>query len=216
MTISISEIEEAEFKLVDLAWRLPPGDRRDQCTKALGQLREILANMIARNPSILRKGNDMLDKRTHQDARNQRLHRLHDALRDASGGHVCASYRAAALHNMPGTVNTADRRMHELHHSLVNDRGVKCDAVNLPPGGTPNADGEDEGQGTRFDEDKSTAARAAGLAKRLGRPVPRPAAPSTFYWQANGTQMGLDDIERRAETARINQYRKSVGLVPLT
>jgi hypothetical protein len=198
MTISISEIEEAEFKLVDLAWRLPPGDRRDQCTKALGQLREILANMIARNPSILRKGNDMLDKRTHQAAADQRVH---DSLRDSTGGHCCASYAARdKVHS--GVVDT-EAHLHRAHHALVDAGRCKCDASNAIPGGMPRSEGEDEGQGTYEDEQKRTASRAAGLAKRTGRPVPRPAGPARFYWEQNGTRMGLDDIERRAEVDRI-------------
>jgi hypothetical protein len=206
MTISISQIEIAEFQLVDLAWRLSPGRRRDDCSKALANLRIAKASLLARLPSVLRKGT--FDKRTHAQARDQRLH---DALRDASGGHVCASYRAK-VHS--GTVDTSDRHMHELHHSLVDQRRVKCDAVNLPPGGMPNADGESEGQGTRFDEDKATAARANSLAKRLGVPVLVPAQPR-FYWQAEGARQGLDALERSAEVDRINKYRISQGLVPL-
>jgi hypothetical protein len=209
MTISIiSQLEDAEFRLVDLVSRLSPGRARDECNALLPALRLAKARLLAANPDVLRK---KMEKRTHQDARNQRLH---DALRDASGGHVCASYRAKVMH-MPGVVDTSDTRMHQLHHSLVDERGVKCDAVNLPPGGMPNADGESEGQGTRFDEDKATAARAAGLAKRTGRPVPRPAGPTRFYWETNGTRSGLDALERGLEVDRINKYRASQGMVPL-
>jgi hypothetical protein len=207
MTISlISQLEAAEFRLVDLVSRLSPGRARDECNGLLPTLRLAKAKLLAANPDILRKGK--MEKRTHQMARDQRLH---DALRDASGGHTCSAYHA----KIHGTVHPTDVRMHELHASLVGEGRAKCDGANPPPGGIPNADGEDEGQGTRFDEDKATAARAAGLAKRLGRPIPRPAGPARFYWEKNAAAMGLDDIERRAETARINAYRRSQGIVPL-
>jgi hypothetical protein len=201
MLPTISQIDDAEFRLVDLIWKLSPGELRDDCERVLKDLRVAKTSILARYPEALRKGVDT-EKRTHAQARDQRLH---DALRDASGGHVCASYRAK-MHS--GAVDTSDRHMHELHHSLVNNRGVKCDAVSIPGGGMPNADGESE--------DKAVATRAAGLAKRLGMPVPRPAGPTTFYWQVEGARMGLDMIERGAETDRINRYRQSQGLVPLT
>jgi hypothetical protein len=215
MNVSISQIELAEFKLVDLIWRMSPSPRRDDCNKALDALRTVKSTMLAALPDVLRKKLDM-DKASHEQARNQRLH---DALRDASGGHVCASYAAERKANLADgrfalpaggatqhTVDT-DATLHRAHHALVNSGRAKCDAVT-------NADGNTEGQGPRFDEDKSTASRAAGLAKRLGRPIERP-GPSRFYWETEGVRMGLDALERIAERERINKYLKSVGQAPL-
>jgi hypothetical protein len=204
--------------LVDLLDRLAhlPAQQRDDANLALAELRKVKSDLLARHPDILRKKLDM-DKRTHQAARDQKLH---DCLRDASGGHVCASYAAerkamladgrfalpAGGATQHSTVDT-DATLHRAHHALVNSGRAKCDGADYLP---TNADG-----GTRFDEDKAVAARAAGLAKRLGRPVPRPATPSAFYWETNGTRMGLDALEREAEVERINKYRKTVDLAPL-
>jgi hypothetical protein len=214
---TIAEMETAEHQLVDLLRRLAhlPAGQRDDANNALRELRKVKAEMLARHPDILRKKLDM-DKRTHQAARDQNLH---DCLRDASGGHVCASYAAQRKANLAdgrfalpaggatqhSTVDT-DATLHRGHHALVDAGRAKCDGADYLP---TNADG-----GMRFDEDKSTASRASGLAKRLGRPIECP-APSRFYWETEGTRMGLDALERIAEVDRINKYRKTVGLVPL-
>ena len=73
---TISQLETAEFQLVDLLSRLAhlPARQRDDANAALAELRKVKAAIIARNPDILRKRLDNMDKRTHQDARNQKLH----------------------------------------------------------------------------------------------------------------------------------------------
>jgi hypothetical protein len=187
--MTLPEIEKLEFTLTDLVWKLPQGRRRDDCSKALAQLRITKAGLAA--------GTDTLSKRGR--AGDQSLKNVaHDLVSSLTDGEACRTGKAGGRHS--GTVNA---ELHAAHHALVN-AGASCD------GGM-----KETAASTFAFEDKKSAARAVSLAKRFGTPVPIPARRARFWWEAAGTQAGLDEIERTAEHARINRHRATQGLVPL-
>jgi hypothetical protein len=136
----------------------------------------------------------------------------HNCLKTLTDGAACAAYKAGSRHS--GTVNTA---LHDAHHALVR-AGAACDGDPDHKRTVSRADrlAKSIGQPGAFEiEDKHAAARAYRLAKSLHQPVPIPSA-SRFHWDVQGARMGLDEIERTAEQARINRYRATQGLVPLS
>jgi hypothetical protein len=188
MPTTISQIEEAEFRLVDLIARLPLGDARDGCRGALAKLRVAKTGMLA--------GGDVLSKRGRMG--DQALKdTAHGCLAALTDGEACRADKAGGRHS--GTVNTA---LHDAHHALVR-AGASCDGAETK-----------ETSGGFEIEHKQIAARAGRLAKSLGTPVPIPAR-STFAWAIEGAKLGLDEIERTAEEARIRRYRAGNGLVTL-
>jgi hypothetical protein len=59
MTATITELEEAEFKLVDAIWRLSlseaTADLRRRCQDMLDRVRARKASLLGDNPDVLRK-----------------------------------------------------------------------------------------------------------------------------------------------------------------
>jgi hypothetical protein len=189
MPITISQIEEAEHKLVDLVWRLPQGRHRDDCTKALTQLRIAKTGLVAGTDTLRKRGR--MGDQALKDA-------AHGCLAALTDGEACRAYKAGGRHS--GTVNTA---LHDAHHALVR-AGAICGGAETK-----------ETAGAFEAEDKKSAARARGLAKSSGMPVSVPVQPSRFVWEATGRIAALDAIERSVEQTRINRYRATQGLVPL-
>jgi hypothetical protein len=53
--LTLTEIEVAEFNLVDQISKLPAAAKRDEALEFLAKLRDVKSRLLARNPGILRK-----------------------------------------------------------------------------------------------------------------------------------------------------------------
>lgn len=124
----------------------------------------------------------------------------HDCCAKVSGGMTCGSAEKAGARHSAETMS----HLHKAHEHLMM-AGATCDkAANAVPGGTPNAKGETEGQGTEFEAGKAAgtadltkvAAERDALAKAINDMAPRIDA---LIKQGDADRAERDQLKKRVE-----------------